>query len=133
MHAFCFPPCHQATIVASTSTCMSLKDRIWDTCKAFNTSGKTIRWQTAGSSSKISHCRMINNMKTSQDQYMYIQVKIVKMTCLWYSRYCLTGKNILLMSQLCYIVFINPEKGRNFYFTQLGRNLGGIIFYTFVS
>ena len=28
-----------------------------------------------------------------------------------------------------YIVFINLEKGRTFYFTQLGRNLGGIIFY----
>ena len=63
----------------------------------------------------------------------HMQVKLVYMMCLWNSRYCLTGKNRLFMSQLGYIVFINPEKGRNFYFVQLGRNLGGIIFYTFVS
>ena len=53
------------------STRMSLKDRIWDACKALNTSGKTIGLQTDGSSSKISHCRTINNTNPSHDQHAY--------------------------------------------------------------
>lgn len=40
----------------------------------------------------------------------HMQVKLVYMMCLWNSRYCLTGKNILFMSQLGYIVFILTQK-----------------------